>query len=208
MDTKLSFTLKVVKELLSYNFSVLLYDTEQLEDSCGGWCWIDDDKREFAVAMKHHMGFEILIHEYCHFLQWKNDRKFWDQHLSSYDLLFDWISDKSLVVDEKDLQQSFESIIKTEHDCESKVLKLIRHNPIENFDDEKYRRAVNAYLWSYHLNREFRQRPNKPIYTTRVLHNMPSSFNFDVNYYLDSSNMTENMRNSLLVEYTENSSNG
>lgn len=201
MDTKLDFTLKVIKELLSYNFSVLLYDSEQLEDSCGGWCWIDNDKREFAVAMKHHMGFEILIHEYCHFLQWKNDRKFWDDSLSTYDVLFDWISDKDMIVDEKDLQQSLRSILSIEHDCEKRVLKLVQHNPIENFDTNKYKKAVNAYLWSYHLNKELRHRPNKPIYTERVLEAMPSEFNTNLEYYLDSANLSGLMRNALLVEY-------
>lgn len=201
METKNSFTVKVVRELLTHDFSVLLYNLEQLEDSCGGWCWIDDDKREFAVAMKHHMGFEILIHEYCHFLQWKTDRKFWDSTLSTYDILFDWISDKESIVSEEDLQQSFKDIISIEHDCEKRVLKLVKHNPIEDFDTNKYTRAVNAYLWSYHLNRELRKRPSKPIYSERVLEHMPDTFNTDLSFYLDRSNLTDSMRQALLVEY-------
>lgn len=201
METKNSFTIKVVRELLAHNFSVLLYNLEQLEDSCGGWCWIDDNKREFAVAMKHHMGFEILIHEYCHFLQWKTDRKFWDSTLSTYDILFDWISNKESIVSEEDLQQSFKDIISIEHDCEKRVLKLVKHNPIEDFDTNKYIRAVNAYLWSYHLNRELRKRPLKPIYSQRVLDHMPDIFNTELSFYLDKSNLTDSMRRALLVEY-------
>jgi hypothetical protein len=201
METKNSFTVKVVRELLSHDFSVLLYNLEQLEDSCGGWCWIDDDKREFAVAMKHHMGFEILIHEYCHFLQWKTDRKFWDSTLSTYDILFDWISDKESIVSEEDLQQSFKDIMSIEHDCEKRVLKLVKNNPIEDFDTDKYIRAVNAYLWSYHLNKELRQRPINPIYSERVLPNMPNVFNENVLYYLDKNNLTADIRNALLTEY-------
>ena len=117
METKQNLTIKIVRELLAHNFSVLLYNTEKLEDNCGGWCWIDDDtgKKEFAVAMKHHMGFEILIHEYCHFLQWKTDRKFWDSTLKTYDTLFDWIADTSLEISETDLQQSLQDIISIEH---------------------------------------------------------------------------------------------
>lgn len=203
MDTKLSFTTKVVKELLTHNFSVLLHNTEKLEDNCGGWCWIDDDegKREFAVAMKHHMGFEILIHEYCHFLQWKHDRKFWDSTLKTYDVLFNWIADISLEINEKDLQQSFRDIMSIEHDCEKRVLKLVANNPIEDFDLDKYQRAVNAYLWSYHLNKELRLRPKNPIYSERVLPHMPNTFNKNLEYYLDSSNLTNDMRLALLQEY-------
>lgn len=208
METKQNFTIKVVRELLANNFSVLLHNTEKLEDNCGGWCWIDDDenKREFAVAMKHHMGFEILIHEYCHFLQWKTDRKFWDSTLKTYDTLFDWIADPKLEVSEDDLQQSLTDIISIEHDCEKRVLKMIKNNPIEDFDTDKYIRAVNSYIWSYHINKDLRKRPLNPIYSERVLPYMPREFHEDVSYYLDKNNLTSDMRNVLLAEYQENSS--
>jgi hypothetical protein len=208
MDTKSTFTIKIIKDLLQHNFSVLLYNLDKLEDNCGGWCWIDDDedKREFAVAMKHHMGFEILIHEYCHFLQWKTDRKFWDTTLSTYDLLFDWIADKDLVVSNEDLNKSFTDILSIEHDCEKRVLKLVKNNPIEDFDQDKYIRAVNAYLWSYHLNKELRQRPTNPIYSINVLPHMPNVFNPNLDYYLDPNNFTPKIREALLIEYQKNSS--
>lgn len=203
METKQSFILKVVRELLSHNFSVLLYNTEKLEDNCGGWCWIDEDenKKEFAVAMKHNMGFEILIHEYSHFLQWKTDRAFWDSTLKTYDVLFDWIADLTLEVDELELEQSLKDIISIEHDCEKRVLKMVKNNPIENFDTDKYIRASNAYIWSYHLNKELRKRPTNPIYSEKVLPYMPNIFNENVEYYLNSSNITKEMRSALLQEY-------
>lgn len=206
METKQNFTIKVVRELLNNGFSVLLYNTEQLDQACGGWCWIDDQKREFAVAMKHHMGFEILIHEYCHFLQWKTDRKFWNSTLSTYDVLFDWIEDTTLKVSEESLEQSFKDIMSIEHDCEKRVLKLLKNSPIEDFDIDKYIRAVNAYLWSYHINRELRQRPVSPIYSERVLPQMPNTFNENLSYYLDKNNLTQEIRDALLVEYQTNSS--
>ena len=208
METKSNLTIKIIRELLNHNFSVLLYNSEKLEDNCGGWCWVDDeeDKREFAVAMKHHMGFEILIHEYCHFLQWKTDRKFWDSTLKTYDVLFDWIADPTLNISEEDLEQSFKDIMAIEHDCEKRVLKLVKNCPIEDFDTDKYIRAVNAYLWSYHLNRELRQRPINPIYSERVLVHMPNTFNENLSYYLDKNNLTQETRDALLVEYQNDSS--
>lgn len=200
MDTKLSFITKVVKELLSHNFSVFLHNKENI-DGYGGWFGTDEGEEEFVVAMKHHMGFEILIHEYCHFLQWKTDRKFWDDSSEYYDILFDWISDPTLEVLESDLNKSLYTILSIEHDCEKRVLKLVANNPIENFDTDKYQRAVNAYLWSYHLNRELRKRPIRPIYSERVLMSMPNTFNKSLEYYLDSSNLTNDIRLALLQEY-------
>jgi hypothetical protein len=209
MDTKLDFTLKVVKELLSHQFSVKLLNVDNI-DGYGGWFGTDEGEEEFVVAMKHHMGFEILIHEYCHFLQWKHDRKLWDKSILTYDILFDWISFPSLKYSEdikdceytnEQLDQSLHDILEIEHDCEKRVLKLVANNPIENFDTDKYIRAVNAYLWSYHLNRELRKRPVRPIYSERVLTGMPNTFNKSLEYYLDSSNLTNDMRLALLQEY-------
>ena len=147
------------------------------------------------------MGFEILIHEYCHFLQWKTDRKFWDSTLKTYDVLFDWIANPTLEVSEDDLQQSLKDIISIEHDCEKRVLRMIKNNPIEDFDTDKYIRAVNAYIWSYHINKELRKRPVNPIYSERVLPRMSNTFNENVSYYLDKKNLSSDIRNALLVEY-------
>lgn len=203
MDTKLSFMMKAVRELLSHNFSVLLHKKTHL-NGYGGWFGTDESEEEFVVAMNHDMAFEIFIHEYCHFLQWKNSREMWDASCEHYDTLFDWIENKEMVVSEEDLTKSLQTIISIEHDCESRVLKLIQLNPIENFDKDKYIKAVNSYLWSYHLNKELRQRPKEPIYSERALLNMPNIFHKDVNYYFDKNNMTSEIRQALLVEYETN----
>ena len=210
METKSNLTIKIVRELLDYRFSVLLYNEEQLADACGGWCWIDGDEKEFAVAMDHSMGFEILIHEYCHFLQWKTDRKLWDKSMSTYDTLFDWISFPSLTYSPfikdfkttpEELDQSLHDILALEHDCEKRVLKLVKNCPIEDFDTDKYIRAANAYLWSYHINRELRMRPKNPVYSERVLEHMPNTFDPNLSFYLDRNNLTDAIRQALLVEY-------
>lgn len=207
MDTKLTFITKVVKELIANGFSVFLHNKDQL-DGYGGWFGTDEGKEEFVVAMKHHMSFEIFIHEYCHYLQWKYDRAFWDGSTEYYDTLFDWIEDKNMVCSEEQLTKSLNTILAIEHDCESRVLKLIELNPIENFDREKYIRAVNSYLWSYHINKELRQRPKNPIYTEKLLSSMPTVFHKDLSFYLDKHNMSMEVRQALLEEYEISSTQG
>jgi hypothetical protein len=207
MDTKLTFITKVVKELLSNGFSVFLHNKESL-NGYGGWFGTDTGEEEFVVAMKHHMGFEIFIHEYCHFLQWKYDRAFWDSSTEYYDVLFDWIENKDMIVADEVLNKSLHTILAIEHDCESRVLKLVELNPIENFDKDKYIRAVNSYLWSYHINKELRKRPKNPIYSEKLLSSMSNTFNKNLSFYLDKNNMTENTRSALLEEYETDSSRG
>jgi hypothetical protein len=112
MDTKNNFTLKIVKHLLSNNFSVLLHNKESL-DGYGGWLEADGDEKELAVAMNHHMGFEILLHEYCHFLQYSLDRNFWDDSNQYYDILFDWVSDQTLSFDDSTLNKSLDQAYNT-----------------------------------------------------------------------------------------------
>lgn len=200
METKTSFTLKVVSDILSQGFAVHLHNKEHI-DGYGGWFSTDIGEEEFVVAMKHHMGFEILMHEYCHFLQWKTDRHFWDNSCEYYDLLFDWINDLSLEIADDDLNKSLSIILAIEHDCEKRVLKLVKNNPIQDFNTDKYIRAANAYLWSYHVNKELRKRPKNPIYSARVLENMPNIFHMNLEHYLDPNNLTDQIRQSLLLEY-------
>lgn len=196
----MSFTMKVVKDLLNHNFSVFLHRKDNL-NGYGGWFGSDDNDREFVVALDHHMGFEILLHEYCHFLQWKHDRKFWDDSTEYYDLLFDWIENKELCVADDELNKSLNTILSIEHDCEKRVLKLTSLNPIDGFDRNKYIKAANCYIWSYHINRELRQRPKNPIYTEKLLDSMPCEFNDDLSFYMDKNNLTKEMRTALLEEY-------
>jgi hypothetical protein len=200
MDTKMSFMMKCVKELLNNGFSVLLHKKDNL-NGYGGWFGTDEGEEEFVVALNHHMGFEIFIHEYCHFLQWKTDRKFWDDSCEHYDTLFDWIENKDMIVSEENLQASLHTILSIEHDCERRVLKLIDLNPVEGFDKDKYIRAVNAYLWSYHINRELRKRPKNPIYSEKVLEHMSNTFNTNLDFYLDANNLSSLSKQVLLAEY-------
>jgi hypothetical protein len=209
METKSNLTIKIVRELLDHGFSVLLHNKDNI-DGYGGWFGAEEGEEEFVVALKHTMGFEILIHEYCHFLQWKYDRKLWDKSQLTYDILFDWINYpifvyshfiKDCKFSDEEIDQSLHDILEIEHDCEKRALKLLKNCPIEDFDIEKYVRAANAYLWSYHINRELRIRPKNPIYSERVLEHMPDTFNPNLSFYLDRHNLTDSIRQALLVEY-------
>ena len=197
--TKSEFILSCTRQLLKDNISVFLHQKESI-NTYGGWFDGDDDK-EFAVALKNSMGFEIFIHEYCHYLQWKYDKPLWNQSMNTYDTLFDWIDNTESSFTDEQLEQSLHDIIVLEHDCERKVLHLISHNPIEGFDSDKYIRAANCYLFHYHINRELRKRPLSPIYNDEVLKDMPNVFSKDVSYYLDKNNISAPMRQAFLIKY-------
>ena len=200
MDTKLNFITKCTRELLSNGFSVLLHRKKGL-DGYGGWFGAEEGEKELVVALDHHMGFEVFLHEYCHYLQWKENRNLWDRSLLTYDILFEWIEKPELNYTEEELNQSLHDILELEHDCEKRALQLLKYNPIENVEVDKYIRAVNAYLFHYHINRSLRKRPKNPIYSENVMLSMPNIFNNDLSYYLDQKNITETMRSAFMNEY-------
>jgi hypothetical protein len=202
MDTKLNFITKCTRELLANGFSVLIHRKKEL-DGYGGWFGAEEGEKELVVALDHDMGFEVFLHEYCHYLQWKNNRDLWNRSLLTYDTLFEWIDKPESNYTDDELNQSLHDILELEHDCENKALRLLQNNPIEDVSVDKYIRAVNAYLLHYHINRSLRKRPKNPIYSERVLNHMPNKFNTNLDYYLDSSNITEPMRQALLLEYEE-----
>ena len=200
MDTKLNFITKCTRELLANGFSVLIHRKKEL-DGYGGWFGAEEGEKELVVALDHDMGFEVFLHEYCHYLQWKNNRDLWDKSLLTYDILFEWIDKPESNYTDEELNQSLHDILELEHDCESRALKLLQNNPIENVSTDKYIRAVNAYLLHYHINRDLRKRPKNPIYSENVLSNMPNIFNSNLEYYLDPNNITETMKEAFLREY-------
>lgn len=202
MDTKLNFIVKCTRELLNSGFSVLLHKKKDL-DGYGGWFGAEEGEKEFVVALDHDMGFEVFVHEYCHYLQWRDNRQLWDRSLITYDILFDWIDKPDSNYSDEEIDQSLHDILEIEHDCETKALKLLKNNPIEGVNIDKYVRAVNAYLFHYHLNRKLRKRPKQPIYSDRVLAAMSNIFANNLEYYLDPFNMTELMESAFLPEYAE-----
>ncbi len=199
MDTKSDFIVKIVKDLLANNFSVFLHRTDNI-DGYGGWLRADEEEKSLTVALDHAMGFEILLHEYCHFKQFKENIELWNKSLELYDLLFDWCLNPKKRVSKQRLEESMRSIIEIEHDCEKRVLKLLLLNPIEGVSIKQYTKAANAYLWSYQIMRKIRKKSKSPIYTDQVISNMSCELN-DLEFYYDINNLTEEMEDSLLIEF-------
>lgn len=195
-----SFLQKITPELLDDGFSVLLHKTDNL-DGWSGWMGSDEGEREFVVAIDHPFGFETAIHEYCHYLQYKNKPDLWFKTDAHYNLLIDWVDDISLEYTDEQLNQSLYDILELEHDCEKMSIEFAYQNNVENFDVDKYCRGANAYLWHYHINRKFRKRPKQPIYTARVLGSMSNKLEQDLSFYLDINNLSLDKYQTLLNEY-------
>jgi hypothetical protein len=182
------FILEKTNELLNEDFSVLLYNKNYIYDNyCG---WVDFEKKEFVCAIKN---FNVFIHEYCHFLQWKENKNCINQEL--YEVLFNWINGNEY--DSDLLNKSFYHIIEIERDCELKSINLISKYNL-NVDVKQYIKQANSYLFSYYLNKKYRKNPKTPIYLTNVINYMPETI-LDINDYINGPSI--DLENIFLKEY-------
>ncbi len=126
--------------------------------SVGGY-FCDDEG--IMVAGKNDRWFGILVHEYCHFLQWEENfigyAKF-DKHYVGWDT---WLSGKRNLK-KKDLHTKFLAIRNLELDCEQRTVKLIKKYKLP-VDIQKYIQDANAYMFFYAYVKKHRVWPNKVI---------------------------------------------
>lgn len=182
--TKENYICKVVSELIKDKFSILLQQSKTIGDFGGSF---DYHNKEFIVSMQNKMGFEILIHEYCHYLQWKEDRKYFLKLINNCAIVFDWIDGKFFKKDIIDY--AIMGVIELELDCERRSLEQIKKYKLD-VDVEDYCKAANSYLLFYNIVRETRKWYGDTPYTTSLNKSMPSKL-MDLEFYLDKDNITE-----------------
>jgi hypothetical protein len=186
------FISKAVCELLEDGFSLRLPMTRSIDGKYGGWFSGETKQKEFVVAMKRDCAFEIFVHEYCHYLQWKERPEFYNTKAKGCDVVFSWLEGTDY--SDRVLAKAFANVIELEWDCERTVLQLVKRYKLP-IDVEKYIRGANCYLFFYHTVHETRawtsknRSPYSPRFRTlaqKVLH--------PFEYYLDTANYDGKLR--------------
>ncbi len=96
--------------------------------------------------------FEMFIHEYCHFLQWKENSPLWKLGWDSNQICDKWLYKKIPDFDINDLK----NIQKLELDCDKRVIRTIKQNKLP-VDIDKYIVESNSYIWSYSVMYKIRK---------------------------------------------------
>jgi hypothetical protein len=176
------FLEKVKPELERARIKVLINSKGEFNGS------FDSVERELTVNTNGQLVFQTLIHEYCHFLQWKNERQKWNFLTKGVDVFFEWIDGKDFT--EEKTSKALVQTIELELDCERKSLELIRnwHLDVNPF---LYTTAANAYLFSYIFSYKYRQFV-MGIYKPEILRYMPGHL-LDLEDYLDENNIPKNV---------------
>ena len=137
----------IQKDVKAHDGNILLYRGEFWGgiDRCHGLFDFDSkDNPVLKVAMGNKTteeSFGILIHEYCHFLQWKEGSKVWKDFEESN------FSIDDVIKKPKKYKKEILILIKLEADCERRAVNLIRKYGA--IDCIEYIQQANAVLYKY-----------------------------------------------------------
>lgn len=185
--TKSNFIGKVVNELLDDGFSLVLHQQKQHSHLGGSF---DGHSKEFVVSIKGKLGFELFIHEYCHYLQWKERRRYYNNLINGCNIVFDWLD--GTFFKKNILKYAFDLVIELEWDCERRAVELIKKYDLD-VDIERYCRTANTYILFYHIVRETRKWSKGGLYTPSLIKSMPNEI-MDLDFYLSSDNIKEHQK--------------
>ena len=184
LDGTAAFIKKVSRETAQKNIRFLLLDVPFIEDGSATPCagYFDHSQRHLVVAAHKPLSewLSILVHEYCHFLQWQERKAVWRNcQVDS--------RDSSIILDqyflganvaEETLDRAFAATIAVELDCERRAVELIRTMNLP-LDVEKYIQRANAYLYFHHearLRRSWYNPKRGPSMVESLWSKMPKDF--------------------------------
>lgn len=151
--------------------------------------WFNAGKKELTVCTKSKEYFEIYLHEFCHYLQWKENSQQWQSFTKGVNNFFTWLDGTRVKQRNRKVVQSMEL------DCEKRVLKLIKKLNLP-IDKAKYCQKANACLFSYLLTEKLRMwetKENSSVYSAEIAKYFPARL-LSIEDYCKISNMPKEAR--------------
>jgi hypothetical protein len=151
------------------------------KSKCSGLFYMNaNDNPIIKVAtggLKDHEWFGVLIHEYAHFLQWRDDTKVWNKYCD-YDITYSQI----LLKPEK-YKKELLALMELELDCEKRTFKIIKNNNL--FDYKEYAQNANSILYKYAFLYNYNNWPDNNRKYRKVQKICPTKLLDNVKDYLD-----------------------
>jgi hypothetical protein len=138
--------------------------------------YFDDYNKKLYVA-NQPQWLEILVHEYAHYLQWKNNDPtflaYYDYETCPTVQIEQWIEHKTAYT--KEVRDSFRIIRNNEFACEKLACKLIQQYNLP-IDVGIYKRKSNRYIIFYHFVEKTRIWNASPDFRSdTILHHFPDT---------------------------------
>lgn len=152
-----------IHKMIEDGIDVHLMPVSEFEGCAGEFSF---EEKTFKLATDRSDWFEVFIHEYCHYLQNKDN---YNYGLSEE--LFNLLESE----DDVKFKQAVTDAMFCELDCERRVIDLAINLNLQ-IDISFYIKKANAYVLSYHLFGEFKKwtAPGKPCYSNDKILNMIS----------------------------------
>lgn len=142
---------------------------------CGGY--FDEVNGELVVAKKSPRWLEILVHEYGHLTQWKENCQEWKKLGNSLEKLDDWLQGKEV----RNIKTAIARIRDLELDNEKRAVRIIKEWNLP-IDIKEYTQKANAYVafytWMY-STRRWCTLKNSPVRNPEIYKKMPKIFRMD-----------------------------
>lgn len=150
---------------------------------CNGY--FDDVSEVIAVATSKpiEQWFPTLVHESCHFDQWRYFTKVWSDYSnnSCSDNKLDDILTGKLVLSENDNKEYFRISRELELDCERRTINKIKEYNLP-IDIKKYAKGAASYVLFYNYVEKYKKwyvMGREPYNTESILKEMPESLDGD-----------------------------
>lgn len=151
------------------------------KSKCSGLFYMDSKDNPIIKvakgALKEDEWMGVLLHEYCHFLQWRDDSKVWNQ-FCDYDITY-----SSILNHPQKFKKQLVALIELELDCEKRVVRIIKKNNL--FDEKEYIKSANAILYKYAFLYNFNKWPYDNRRYRKVIDLSPTKLLKSYKEYLD-----------------------
>ena len=138
--------------------------------------WLDIEK-VFVCKIDNDIEgwFQVFIHEYCHFQQWK-DKKYSGGKWAKWDTELQLWLDGKLYLSKKKGKYFAARMRTVELDCEKRAVKEIKKYKLD-IDISYYIQQANAYIYSYNILGEMGYwYKGMPCEVPEIIDLMPSKF--------------------------------
>ncbi|NBO36880.1 hypothetical protein EBU91_05040 [bacterium] len=169
---------KFVKEQLSKNDIKLVIGKGRSVNVGGFRCdgYFDENLKIIKVAKQDPHFLETLLHEYCHFLQWRQKTQIF-KHSDKYCLIVErWLNGKHY--SKPLIKRAFYWVRKMERECEQIAAKLIDKYDLP-IDKSKYIKNANCYIYAHFFmeqKRKYTAFSKNPFTDKSVQKIMPNTF--------------------------------
>jgi hypothetical protein len=126
------------------------------KSKCSGLFYMNSNDNPIIKVAKGNLEedewFGVLVHEYCHFIQWRDDTKIWNR-FCDYDITY-----SQIILKPEKYKKELAALMELEIDCEKCATSIIKNNKL--FDHKNYAQTANAILYKYAMLYKYGKWPN------------------------------------------------